>query len=44
MAKTQPLRLPLSFRDALGDLLQVKPPPKKAKAKKEAVRKGKAKK
>ena len=39
MAKTPPLKLPMPFRDALGDLLQVKPPPKKAKASKKKGKK-----
>jgi hypothetical protein len=39
------LRLPLSFKDAITDLLQVAPPPKavKLKVKKRVVRKKKGK-
>jgi hypothetical protein len=30
--KSRAIRLAISFREAIGDLLQVKPPPNKAKA------------
>ena len=44
--REKPLHLPLKFKDALADLLQVEPPPKPEKkaVKKRAVKKkGKAK-
>ena len=43
--KEKPLRLPLKFREALADLLQVAPPPKPEKKPKKRVakKKGKAK-
>ena len=44
--KEKPVRLPLKFKDALADLLQVAPPPKpeKKKVRKRVVRKkGRAK-
>ena len=42
---TEKLRLPLKFKDALADLLQVAPPPKtvKLKVKKRVARKKKGK-
>ena len=41
----KPLRLPVEFKEAVADLLQIKPPPKKAKAvkKRAAKKKGRAK-
>ena len=35
----KPLRLPVDFKEAVADLLQIKPPPKKTKAKKRAAKK-----
>ena len=41
----KPLRLPIDFKEAVADLLRIKPPPKQAKAakKRAAKKKGKAK-